>query len=92
MRPMSSSSWDTHSEIRAAVGISGREANSSTLVQTLRSVSKTEYICSNLFRKSPQLQLFLIAVFSCCWRNFFLRNFLVCALSRDVSMLPTSEE
>ena len=64
MRPISCSSCATNSGIRAAVGHSASEGNSSISVRTLRSVSYTDYIRSRLFKKSPQLELFLMAVFT----------------------------
>ena len=58
------------------MGNSGGGGNSSIAVRTVRSVLQTGYICSSLFKRSPQLELFLIAVLVCRCRNFFLQDFL----------------
>ena len=65
MRPMSSTNSATNLEMRAAVENSGTAGSFSIAVRTLRSVSQTGLICSSSFKKSPQLELFLISVLTC---------------------------
>ena len=72
---MSSSTCAKNSKIRAAVGNSESEGNSSISIRTVRSVSNTGYICPSPFMKLPLLELFLIVVFTCRCRNVFLHEF-----------------
>ena len=76
IRPTSSSRSATNSEIRAALGNSGSIGRFSISVRTLRSVSYTGYMRPRRFKKSPQLLLFLIAIWTWRCKNFFLHDFL----------------